>query len=236
MKKLSNLKLNFGRLLIAVCLLSVAFAPSVFSQTNEEGKAALVSELADSRSYFEGKMIESFTNFNLTPQCWARVLDKKGDNNGFDEFPWINVAVVGYLKTMEIADLSKLNQYSKEPEDIAEMNKVINANKDNFQFTLNSDSTCRTKAQYKLLLGYASSVYGFFSDSSSSDGIGRGWRPKSAKVNLIVNVNAKFKDIQVIISPDGKNFTVNAPSENEPDIWDPKIKDGLRKGGSIKVE
>ena len=87
------------------------------------------------------------------------------------------------------------------------------------------DANCASKgtnAEWDLTHRYMSVIGQFLQEGK--------WKPKGGCA-LITLVVKPAPDVSVTAAPDGKHFTVTAPSDHEPKEWDTKITKGLQKAG-----
>ncbi len=99
---------------------------------------------------------------------------------------------------------------------------MVEAVKDKLGFTLVADNLKGTNAEWDLTHRYMSVIGQFLQEGK--------WKPKGGCA-LITLVVKPAPDVSVTAAPDGKHFTVTAPSDHEPKEWDTKITKGLQKAG-----
>jgi len=167
--------------------------------------------------------VQKLMTFDLSPGIWTKMLEKGG---------W------GIKDTSNLAralnDYSKLNGWGdfEAAEDAnnhdRENNKpkvegMVDAAKDKIGFTLVANNLRGTNAEWNLTHRYMAVITDFLND-------GR-WKPKggAAFITLVVKPTT---DVTVTKSPDGKHFTVTAPSDRDLHEWDTKITKGLQRAGA----
>jgi hypothetical protein len=94
---------------------------------------------------------------------------------------------------------------------------------------MNAPGVAFNKISYKMMLGYMSTVYEFFYARGGK--IKNGWRTKTGKLNVIINVSDKNKVVSATWSADGSTVTISGPATTEIAGWSDKITSGIEKGG-----
>lgn len=223
---------NLGRLVVFAAVLFFAAAPApLIAQSDAENKSTLVEKVSAYSDPLSGELLDKFVTLNLSPQCWAKLSSSDSQPNGVGHASRIGKAIQEHAKLMGYGDLD--DAISGVQIDRAKADPIIAKLRSNFSYTINAKSVPCNDEQYRLLAVYSLQIISFFGDSSSSTySMNRGWRPRSGKMFVTLDLSPVAKDIAVTINSDGTNFTVTAPVNVEPSEWDVKIEKGLARGGS----
>lgn len=216
---------------------TVRFLPVMsllFVQLYAQNKTELVSRIAEEHLWLNSMMVNKFVTLNLSKNCWEAVFANKSPQ-GIDHFSRWGGALVEYAKLMDFGDLDALGGLAKgagEKANRPKMETLSDGMKGRFSFTIQAATMPCDELAYRLLMGYSATIRDFVSNGSGSTlGVNRGWRPRAGVMFITLVMSANAKDVSITISPDGKNFTVTAPSQTEVNEWDTKIEKGLARGG-----
>lgn len=203
----------------------------IFSQKIiAQNKADLVDQIKTDLSWCDGMLVERHVTINADKNCWALLLDKTLTNQGAKYYKVAGYSIAYFAKHMGWGDLTEKDGYDygdKEKQEV--MAQIADAFKGKISFTLDAAAMPSTKLNYQLMMRYTSTIFDFVKDPAHQSGI-ENWKPKGGEMHLKLAMSNKVKDI--VVTTDGKNFTVTAPFLSEPDGWDSKIKKGLTKGGN----
>ncbi len=196
----------------------------------QEKKEALVDQVKE-MSWRNAMLVDRHCTINIPDECWTKLLEKKDSYAGYSTFWHIGNSIIAFAKYMEWGDdLSKKSddKFVKK-EDQKEIEEIADAFKTKISFKVDATGMPCSQKNYELVIRYMNPIIEFLANPVSYSSVDN-WKPKGSEMHISLVMSNKVKDI--VVTTDGKNFTITAPYINEPSAWDTKIHKGLAKGGS----
>ena len=201
-------------------LISLGSMPVAFA----DNKSDLADAVYDyNKCYWAQDMVNKLMAFKLSPGIWTKMLEKDGWGisttsnaaRNMEEFAKKN----GW-GDLEEAESANNNDRDNNKPHVYEM---VDSLKDKMGFTLQADALKGTNAEWDLVHRYMTCVSEFLANGE--------WKPRAKTPFITLAVTPSVKDVSVTVTPDGKHFTVSAPSDHETEEWDGKITKGLQRAG-----
>lgn len=217
--------------LINAFLLSLLITGSAFAQQNNIKK--LADQVEEKHLWMTSYFIENYFTINTDKAMWDAILGGVEFPYGHTNFNNMAQALIDYTDAAEYTSLNNKCGFSVQTDVVKSMTPMckeqLDGLKGKLSFTINAQGVPFNKISYKMLFGYTTSVYSFFYARAGK--IKDGWRTKTGKLNIIINVSDKNKAMSVAWSADGSTVTINGPATTELAGWDGVITNGLIKGG-----
>lgn len=209
-----------------------AFLASSFAAANAQtypaDKSGLVEAVHDYKinGWWESILVDRMFDYRLAPACWKKMTEKDGwgikctanSATAFGEY--MKAKGWGDLEASESANNNDRNNNK------ARVEQMIDEAKGKLHFTLVADKVSCTDAEWDLIHRMWTTPF---------DALNQGtWKPKNGDIFLTFTFLPTAKDISVTVAPDGKHFSVTAPTLTEPEAWDDKIVKGLNRAASAK--
>jgi hypothetical protein len=187
-----------------------------------DNKTDLADLVYDStKCYWAQDMVNKLMTFNLSPGIWAKMLDRDGwgktctGNSVRDMEQYAKTNGWGDLEEAESANNN--DRESNKPR----VFEMVDSLKDKLGVTVQADALKGSDAEWDRVHRYWTTLTEF---------IGSGdWKPKNKAIFLTVIISPTAGDLDVTAAPDGKHFTVKAPSNREPEEWGDNVKKKLQK-------
>lgn len=169
------------------------------------------------RSFIVSKLMD----FKLSPAIWTRMLDDsdwgvKTTNN-------VALYLGDYGKKHGMGDLeaAESSNNNDRTANKPQVESMVDAMRGKVSFTLQADTVKGTPSEWDLIHRYMNTVGEIMA--------GDDFNPKGGAALVTLVASPTAKDISVVANPDGKHFTVTAPTLVEPSEWDSKIRRGLER-------
>ena len=207
-----------------IILSGVLFGLSHTSSALADNQSDLADAVYDyNKCYWAQDMVNKLMSFKLSPGIWTKMLEKDGYGisttsnaaRNMEEFAKKN----GW-GDLEEAESANNNDRENNKAHVYEM---VDSLKSKIGFTLQADALKGTNAEWDLVHRYMGVVTEFLANGD--------WKPRGTTPFITLAVTPTAKDVSVTATPDGKHFTITAPSDHETEEWDGKMTKGLQRAG-----
>ncbi len=215
-------------------LIALAFVTSLptFAQENKE---TLTDKIEQSNVWMTGYVVEKLFTINLSPTMWETVLAAPSQPRGRDSFKRMAQSLVDFSDKAGYTTLEEKCGYGVQTDKAKEWKPTCQEQIDGLasklSFKLDAPDVAKNPVSFNLTMGYMTTIADFF--GSRSKYISDGWRPKGAKLNIILSPSDKATGVKVAWSTDGQTVTVSGPASKEVAGWNDAILNGLAKGGKM---
>ncbi len=213
---------NIKLLLLVISILNTLALPSQ-AQLYTPDKAGMADAIHDYKinSWWESIICDQLFDFQLSAGTWPKMVDK--DGWGIKTISNNITAIGAYMKAKDWGDLEAAESANNSDRDNNKPRviEMINEVKNKMHFTLNLTQVKGSDAEISLISRLYTVPFDALEDGS--------WKPPHGDVFLNFTFSPNAKDISVTVNPDGKHFSVTAPTLVEPSAWDEKIIKGLNR-------
>ncbi len=219
--------------LFNILTLSLIISSSVFAQKTNDTKKQLVDQVEEKHIWMTSYLIDNYFTINVDKPMWDALLGAVEFPYGHTNFNNMAQSLIDYTDAADYTSLNDKCGFTVQTDVVKSMKPMckeqIDGLKGKLSFTMNAPGVAFNKKSYNMMLGYMSTVYEFFYARGGK--IKNGWRTKTGKLNIVINVSDKNKVVSVSWSADGSTVTISGPATTEIAGWSDKITNGIAKGG-----
>jgi hypothetical protein len=205
------------KVILASCIVLI----TTFSSP-AQNKTDLVDKLSETSGWLDGYVVEKTITLNLSESMWKLMVDETKTPQGYRTCGRMADAFVVLSDLYGGTHLEQKCGFSVGKEGVNENKEgcksIIDGWNGKYTLTVNAGGLQGSKDGFHLVNGYIMTVASFIHGANSY-----GYAPKTAKQNIIINADNKYKDVSVSWSADGSIATINAPGDVEVNEWDTKI-------------
>lgn len=180
-------------------------------------------------NYAAAATAEQCVTIKAPEGCWKFLGDENSTASAVNWLGYQGRYLASFAKYMGWADVTDKSPSYGDADGKKEVDNEVAKFKNKVSLLLDAGDMPCTEENCKLMMRYGTTPGELMQELLDYNGT---WKPKSGEMHVKVVMSEKAKDIAV--TSDGKNFTVTCPWKAEPNEWDTKIKNGLKKGSSSK--
>ena len=194
----------------------------------------LVDKIAEKHIWLYAEAVQNTATLNLSESMWEMVLGGKMHPKGYSTMKRMGKAFVDlsdkFGETYLEKNVALVSVHTVDEKDNrAGCKEVIDSWNGKYFLTVNAPKVEASRAAFKMVFGYVSSVAIYLEDGSASIWH-HGYVPSSAKLHIIINADNTYKTVEVSWNKEKNTVTINAPADIETVGWDGKIEKGLISG------
>jgi len=217
-----NRKGILAALLSAVMLFSVRTTSAAIDQgQNKDELIAKVHEYV--HSWWQPLLVKGQMDFNISSEWWPKMLED--DGWGVKTVANLAYDMNEYYKRQGLSDLEGIESANNNDRDAnrARVQTAVDDLQNKVSFSLSTDGVNCDATSFDLCHRYMTTIGEFIARDT--------WLPKGGEAHIALVLSPTAKDVSVSINPDGKHFSITAPSSVEVGEWDTKMLNGLKRGG-----
>ncbi len=186
--------------MVAIALLTLSWSLAVPSVLADEQKDELIRIIRQNDSPLQAMTAERLITLKMSPEWWQYLLNR--ETKAYQLISNMANGLLGFANNMKWGDVAKLDESGDGKSPLVE--QALSDLQGKVQCTIELTDSVKEDYREKVIENFA-----MFQSPLTNDYY---CKPRGGKMNLVITLDAKAKDLQVQVSKDGTQYHFTVPA------------------------